>query len=227
MAAGTGGNVSRRSETIAFQTSKTVRRMRLPQGAIRRFSASVLVDQGVRWEGSGASQKKVLTPPSPDTVRAIRVLVSGALGLQPDRGDQLVVESLPFETTLQIPPPEVLTPVTPGKRLRFGLETWMVAAAAGGIVVLGLIFVAVKKKRSKRRINVRTNVAVGAGDTAKALASKPTDQATAIQDSVEPSLLELAPEAAKMDRLIKSVRTTVASEPAIVAGVLRNWLEER
>jgi flagellar biosynthesis/type III secretory pathway M-ring protein FliF/YscJ len=34
-------------------------------------------------------------------------------------------------------------------------------------------------------------------------------------------------EAANMDRLIQSVRTTVGTDPALVAGVLRNWLEER
>ena len=107
---GAGASSSRRSETIAYQTSKTVRRTRIPQGAVKRVSASILVDQTVRWEGSGNQQKKVVTPPSPETVRAIKVLVSGIIGLQPDRGDQLVVESLPFESTLQTSPPSAEVP---------------------------------------------------------------------------------------------------------------------
>ena len=33
--------------------------------------------------------------------------------------------------------------------------------------------------------------------------------------------------AAKLDRLVTSVKTAVSDDPALVAGVLRNWLEER
>ena len=126
----------RRSETIAFQTSKTVRRIKLPQGTVRRVSASVLVDQAVRWEGSGKQQRKVVTPPSAETVRAIRVLVSGAIGLQPDRGDQLVVESLPFESTLQAPAPIENTPVAaPSDPWKSLIEDpRYIGAAAGGLL---------------------------------------------------------------------------------------------
>ncbi len=116
--AGSGASSSRRSETIAYQTSKTVRRTKIPQGAMKRVSASILVDQTVRWEGSGNQQKKVVTPPSAETVRAIKVLVSGAIGLQTDRGDQLVVESLPFESTLQTAPPATETPAAGPRQLR-------------------------------------------------------------------------------------------------------------
>ena len=164
--------MSRRSETIAFQTSKTVRRIRLPQGTIRRVSASVLVDHGVRWEGSGAQQKRVMTPPSADTIRAIRVLVTGALGLQEDRGDQVVVESLPFETTLQSPPPTaVTTPTAPVQRMPFGFEPWMLAAGAGGITVLGMLAFAVRRMTRKKGVQVKTNATLPPGADGRALPS--------------------------------------------------------
>ena len=41
------------------------------------------------------------------------MLVSGAIGLQSDRGDQLVIESLPFESTLQSPAPVTNSPAAP------------------------------------------------------------------------------------------------------------------
>jgi flagellar M-ring protein FliF len=226
--AGGGPSVSRRSETIAFQTSKTVRRIRLPQGAIRRVSASVLLDHGVRWEGSGAQQKKVVTPPSADTVRAIRVLVTGALGLKEDRGDQLVVESLPFETTLQATPPAATPPASQSapQRLPFGLEIWMIAAAAGGVVLLGILAFAASKRRRKRKVQVQNTPALPGVVDAKALAAAGKDAAD-VKDTYLPAAATMTEEAANMDRLIQSVRTTVGTDPALVAGVLRNWLEER
>ena len=59
--AGGANGTTRRSETIAYQTSKTVRRIKLPQGAVKRVSASVLLDQAIQWEGSGKQQRRVVT----------------------------------------------------------------------------------------------------------------------------------------------------------------------
>ena len=54
--AGSGGT-SRRSESISYQTSRTVRHTRMPQGTIKRISVSVLVDS--RFEvGRSALQAK-------------------------------------------------------------------------------------------------------------------------------------------------------------------------
>ena len=46
--------MSRRTENIAYQTSRVVRHTRIPQGVVQRMSLAVLVDQTVRWEGDGA-----------------------------------------------------------------------------------------------------------------------------------------------------------------------------
>src|SRR5260370_18623685 len=91
---------SRRTESVSYQTSRTVRRLRLPQGAVKRLSASVLIDQGVRWEKQGKQMQAVLVPPTPAKVKMIRDLVAGVVGFNQTPGDQLTVETLPFETTL-------------------------------------------------------------------------------------------------------------------------------
>ncbi|MDZ4796830.1 MAG: flagellar basal-body MS-ring/collar protein FliF, partial [Bryobacteraceae bacterium] len=101
------GGMTRRTENVTYQTSHTVRRTRLPQGGIRRISASVLLDQSVRWELQNGRQNRVLVPPTPESVQAIKELVSANVGLVPARGDQLVVQSLPFETTLSVAPPPI------------------------------------------------------------------------------------------------------------------------
>ena len=40
------------------------------------MSLSVLVDENVRWEGTGAKHRRVLVPPAPETLKSIRDLVA-------------------------------------------------------------------------------------------------------------------------------------------------------
>lgn len=226
---GTSGT-TRRSETIAFQTSKTVRRIRLPQGTVRRVSASVLLDQAVRWEGTGKQQRQVVTPPPAETVRAIKVLVSGAIGLQPDRGDQLVIESLPFESTLQLPAPASDSPRVahndPWKVLTSN-PVYTGAAAGGALLLLLAMFYA--RRIRKRRIG-KPVVAASLPQPADAAKPLPAGYEPAGADRMISETLEepaAPPPVAKLDRLVTSVKTAVADDPALVAGVLRNWLDER
>ncbi|MBM3737493.1 MAG: flagellar M-ring protein FliF [Acidobacteria bacterium] len=114
--AGTGP-VVRRSENINYQTSRFVKRTHIPHGTVRRISAGVLLDHNLKWEGQGGKERRVAVPPTPEQLKAVRDVVAGAVGLEPDRGDQLVVESLPFDQTLQLanpaPSPAPAAPASP------------------------------------------------------------------------------------------------------------------
>jgi flagellar M-ring protein FliF len=225
---GSGASTSKRSETIAFQTSKTVRRTKIPQGTVKRLSASILVDQAVRWEGSGAKQKKIVTPPSAETVRAIRVLVSGAIGLQPDRGDQLVVESLPFEATLQTAPPATEAPLPAHRNSLQDLDTRMIVFIGSGIAaLLAGAYLLLRKSRTKGRGKITATPALAkpAQESAKALPAKP--EATSERIEAAPEAARISQQALKMDKLLGSVRKAVSDDPSLVAGVVRSWLEER
>ena len=57
----------------------------------------------------------MLVPPTPEKLKIIHDLVAGITGFNAERGDQLVVETLPFENTLTIEPPEAAKPVAPTK----------------------------------------------------------------------------------------------------------------
>lgn len=85
----------RRSENTTFQTSRLVRHIKFPQGQIKRLSAAVLLDHMVRTDGG----KRVSEPAPPEKLRAIKDLVAATVGFQQDRGDQIIVETMPFETT--------------------------------------------------------------------------------------------------------------------------------
>jgi len=156
-AIGSANNSSRRTESMAYETSKTVKHVKTPQGAIKRISASLLLDQEVQWQGTGKNKKRVLVPPTPERIKSINDLVAGAIGLTPERGDHLVVESLAFEQTAS---PDNLTdtgaPVAPPaaskQQLLSVLKNPRVLIGAGAgllLVLLGVFFVLRRKKAAQ------------------------------------------------------------------------------
>lgn len=119
---GTGSNaVSRRTENITYQSSHMVRHVRLPQGTVKRMSIALLVDSTVRLEGSGAKTKRIVEPPSADKLKVIHDLVAGVIGFSAERGDQLIVETMPFDATLN-PEPLPLGPKPAAPRRPLGMN---------------------------------------------------------------------------------------------------------
>ncbi len=92
-----GGGVARRTESINDETSRLVRKLKMPQGVVRRMSVSVLVDQSLRWQltgkGSAAHFDRIVDPPSPDRMKVIRDVVAAAAGwvrdMNVERGESL------------------------------------------------------------------------------------------------------------------------------------------
>ena len=75
--------------------------MKLTTGApSKRISVALLLDQSIRWEGTGKAMRKVLTPLPPEAMKTVRDVVSAVVGFNQERGDQITVESLPFEDTV-------------------------------------------------------------------------------------------------------------------------------
>ena len=95
---------SHRTENVTYQSSRVVKHTRIPQGVVKRMSLSVLVGQPEHWEGSGKTRRRVVVPPSPEKLKTIRDLVAGVTGFREDRGDQLIVETLPFESAVDADP---------------------------------------------------------------------------------------------------------------------------
>ncbi|MDZ7639149.1 MAG: flagellar M-ring protein FliF C-terminal domain-containing protein [Bryobacterales bacterium] len=170
-----GGNASvrpaatgvvRRSESVNFQTSRTVRNTVVPRGVLKRVSVAVLLDHKLRWEGTGKDAKRILEAPSQQTVDSIRELVTGSLGLQEDRGDQLVVEALPFDATMSEGPPPGSAPApdaSPETQLPEWLSflpkdvpLWAWGAGAGALLLLllgGALFV-LGRRRKKTKVSM-------------------------------------------------------------------------
>lgn len=226
--AATGGTTSRKTENINYQTSRTVKRTVLPQGAIRRLSISVLIDQDVHWEANGT--KRVLVPPTEERLKSIRDLVSAAAGLNTTRGDQLIVESLPFEQTLNLDPPpaqpapvtETTKKLTPQEQLKNNPKLMIGLAGMLVLVLGGGAFAVFKMTKSKKNsVDVRVAEALPNPAAAGAL-----DRPGSPHSELSPhsSVPTLGP--ARVEVLTTQLRATAQKNGEVCAGVLRGWLSE-
>ena len=233
------GGVSRRTENITYQTSRVVRHTRIPQGVIRRMSLAVLVDQAVKWEGEGAARQKVLVPPAPETLKTIRDLVAGVTGFNEERGDQLIVETLPFESKLNAQPPPVPGKTAPGKQAPKG-PAWleflkqyrdMMLPASLGLAVLLVVALGIfRVRKSKRgRASVELPEQFGLPPAgAYGPVSLPGGESAGQLDELPGHRLE-SPALSESDRdqLADRVRQLAKRDPAATANVLRMWLQEK
>jgi len=250
-AAGVG--TSRKTENISYQSSRMVKRLHLPQGNLKRMSVSVLVDQTIRWEGVGSTAKRVLEPPAPEKLKIIKDLVAGVVGLQPDRGDQLIVESLPFESTLNQEPPGIVptaAPSAPGMQDPGWLPPFlrrangMLYLGAGGAVLIVLVVAGLIAMLRRKRKPAATGLAAGQKEIPGA-ASEPAAVLESLKEQMEAKLAEneRAKEQQQIEALrslqlptVKTQKTEVLTkhlsaetkkDPAAMAHVIRAWLNEQ
>lgn len=155
---GSSSGVSRKTENVTYQTSRVVRHIRIPQGALRRISVAVLVDHRLRWDGAGPRARRILEPPPPETLKIVRDVLAGVVGFQQERGDQILVETLPFESTLLTEPPQPAPPSGQPQPRGFvppawakplldsaPLPVWLGAAAALLLVLLAIVWLLARR----------------------------------------------------------------------------------
>jgi len=232
-AAKTGGGATHRTENITYQASRVVRHTRTPQGVIRRMSLAVLVDQTVQWEGSGAQKHRVLVPPSPETLQTIKNLVAGVTGFNAERGDQLIVESLPFESSLNAQPPPAAKSapapklVTGPPWLQFAnkyRDYWTLAA-----IVLAVLFVLVRivvwsfRRRKPDGEEVQMAAALPRGEAAPTPLSPPAQVSAGHMEALHTSA---NPQLEERGHLTERARQVARKDPAATASVVRMWMQE-
>lgn len=214
--------LTRRTENVAYDTTRTVRHVKVPQGAVKRISASVLLDQAVEWKGSGKGRKRILVPIPADQMNAIRDLVSGALGLVKDR-DQLVLESLPFEQTVAYTD-DVPSPAAPAAPQSILSDRRVTIGGGAGIAVLLSAFalLALKQRRNSAHAEVPRALAQASG------VQGASADATRLQGQEQPLEMkhQLPPVGTKVEIIRDNLRDSVKKDPVAAANVLRGWIEE-
>jgi len=234
-------NYARSTENVSYQTSRVVKHTRMPQGGVKRLSLSVLVDHTLRWEGT----KRIVEAPSAEKLKVIKDLVTAAAGLDTARGDQLVVEAFPFESTLTaeplLPPPPAVPPPPPAllawlQNLK-GKNLYILAGVgAGALLALIAGFVVMRRRTQARKMKAE---AVAALEAAKV---KHVTTPEELERQIEGKLADREAESARLEAeamldlqvpVVKTKKAEVLSkhivaeskkDPSVQAQVVRTWL---
>jgi flagellar M-ring protein FliF len=238
---GSGYGVSRTTENISYQTSRSVRRTRIPQGAVKRMSLSVLVDQDVRFEGKGTKAKRILEPPAPAKLKTIRELVAAATGFSEERGDLLTVETLPFESTLGAEPPaDPLAPVPAPpspfppwlQKYTKDMPAGLLIGAAAGVALMAILPILWLVFRKRKTAGSAAEGATALSQSEEAAASYEGQLANraANQERLDTEALlalKLPPPITKKSEVLgKHLKKSIKADPAVSAQLLRTWINE-
>ena len=230
-------SVAHRTENVSYQTSRVVKHVKTPQGAIKRISASVLLDQELQWQGSGKQRKRVLVPPAPEKIKAIHDVVAAVLGIVPDRGDQLVIESLPFEQTVETQNPEE-SPTSTAPVSKVDLKTLLkdkrvlIGAGVALLLLAGAAMFLMKRKKKPVPAAPETPTALPSPAQPPRKTKTDADRQREEEEALEVAREELqaklqVPFKGKQTEALRiHVRDQVKKDPVVVANVLKGWLAE-
>lgn len=87
---------SERREEVAYAVSTTDRKIEILPGAIERLSVAVLLNEVAGEDGN-------TVPRTSEELAALESLVAAAAGINRDRGDSIIIRSLPFDRPEALP----------------------------------------------------------------------------------------------------------------------------
>ncbi len=234
--------IVRRTENVSYQPSHTVRHTVNPKGTVRKISTVVLVDHLVRWEGSGSKAKKIVVAPTAEVLKAVHDVVAGIVAFNETRGDQITVESLPFESTLDVEQPLPTAP--PSKQTSPGADKKQLMLVGGGAVIIlivlaGAVFMMRRRSAGSKKVTDTAPPAIAQGTPAAAALPVPAGITRLNAAGIPETDLERQQAEAEIlarikmplatrstEVLIRHVRETTGKDPATAANVLRAWIAD-
>jgi len=197
-----------------------------------------LVDQAVRWEGQGNKQHRVLEQASPEKLKSIKDLVAAATGFSAERGDQLIVESLPFESTLNLEPPLSGPPGAKSTTsTSINLPPWLARALEnrtmliGASLAVGFILVMLRRtfvkmlgRKKAAKANVPTALpSAGTGNLESKVHAELNEEAR-LQGELDAAALKEATK--KSAVLVKRLRDNINKDAVLPAHIVRGWINQ-
>lgn len=208
------------SEDTTFENSRTHRVSVRSPGKVNRVTVAVMVDGGSRGL------------PQPQIQRLTR-LVENAVGFDAERGDSVVVESMPFTAA---------DDVGEGGRsgLPFGLTTDNLVSLAEVLLVAGAALAAVRMLRSKgappEPVPTENSLTLDQKEEMLSLATRAADgdeeamqQLDSLREGDDTPLLDQEIALAQVDGRIRlsalrRIGDAIASSPTESASVIRQWM---
>jgi flagellar M-ring protein FliF len=203
------------SETTNYEVSRLTRHRVQPSGEVSRLSVAVLLDEA--RPDKAAKSGAAPAPRSAADVQKIHDVVAAAVGLDTERGDQLTVETVAFETSpVEEAPPEsrwrqYVPLVMDGGRI-------VAISLIGVLVVFGVV-----------RPTLKRAIPAPDGRTAadpRALPRTIADVDGEIDAGFDAALESGPGQARRLPVLTRRVAKLAQQEPEHAARLVRSWLAE-
>ncbi len=218
---------STRRATRNYELNRTISRVRLPAGRLRRLSVAVVLDHKpasapAKGKGKGKGKEEASAagePYSAEEIARITELVKEAVGYDPRRGDSVHVMSAAFQ-----PPPEP----EPLPEPPLWERAWVRDAlkALGGALGLALLVFGVLRP-----------VMRSLAQQAPAPAAAGAPALPAGEDGLAPDQVQLSgpqaqgqlpgpPPAVQYEQQVQQARQMVSQDPKVVAQVVKGWVSQ-
>ncbi|HWB28896.1 MAG TPA: flagellar basal-body MS-ring/collar protein FliF [Vicinamibacterales bacterium] len=214
----------RSSEAVNYNVGKVTRHTISPQGQLARLSVAVVLDdERVTTKGADGTAQTTTKPWDAAGIQRIQGIVSAAVGLDQERGDQLTVENIAFDAAPETPEPP---PAGFGTQVTdIAKEHWP-AALRGLAIFLVAVFAlfGVLRPLARRATGLASAPALPA-PTASA-ARLPTVQEMEGQIEAELDAMAANSEGRRLPVLTQRVAKLANDEPEQLARIVRGWIAE-
>ena len=218
-AGGKGGNSSQSNktqETINYEINKTVNHILEPVGTLKQLSAAVLID-GSYEAVKGADGKETMKyiPRTDEELRKYEEIVKKSIGYNAERGDQVEVVSIPFESNISANNEEE-TVAAKSSQLAALLPFIKYAVA---VVAILLVFLFIVKPLMKTILSPQTGLRDLAGFTAL---GAPLSRLGELEAASAYPQLQVSADGKAKEEAIKIAR----DNPQQTAKLLKAWINE-
>jgi flagellar M-ring protein FliF len=215
-----GTGTARTAETTNYEVSKTTRRVLQPPGDVARLSVAVILDdEHVQKKQEDGSVTTVRQSRKPEEIQKIQALVAAAVGLDPERGDQLTVENVAFDE------PGVEDEKPPSLFVRFApqIDEFGRLITVLVVAIVGFFFVArpmLKSAGFGPKPPLQPEIVEVQGPRTVA------DLESEIEAQMDAKEFEKATENRRLPVLTRRVSAITQKDPDQVAKLLRGWMRE-
>ena len=216
-AATSGAGLTKNSRVSNFEVSKTVTHTIRPRGEIKHVSVAVIVDdEHVTSTAQDGTQTTKRKPRDAAAMQKLQKLVAASLGIDPQRGDQVTVENIPFEAPVADPV------VAPRWYARIGEQGSGAVRILAVVLIVAMVLLLVVRPVIGRLLTVS-----GDGQVTMNMPQQLPRTIEEIEGEIE-AQLDAAP--SESDRrqpvLTRRVTQLASDEPESAAKLVRGWLTE-
>jgi len=206
-----------RRENKTFGVGRTLKHSVLPAGGIRRISAAIVVDDAVDITTQSGKKVETRRKRTPDEMQQIEGLAKAAIGFDANRGDQVVVQDMPFASN----PSDLPAPPTFSERIPRAVGQWMPILRYVGLVIVFMLMYLLILKPLKKQLSQTLRELPAARVAQAALANNAAGEAAGAERALGPA--RPAPVAALKDALSQRI----TQEPLPATRLVQDWVRQR